>query len=130
MQLHSDLEQCERVCLSLQSLHWLDRPSFLLQTERLALCGRVSWAIFKANLRQSGGSCCIRLLHPLPQGGGVYPGLFFFFFFFSHFFERNRTPSGKKTVTGVQVITTASQVQSIGCRWQALFDFVLTITEH
>ena len=37
-----------------------------------------------------------------------------FFFFFS---EHNRTPSGKKTVTGVQVIT-AYQVQSIGCRWQ------------
>ena len=29
------------------------------------------------------------------------------------FFEHNRTPSGKKTVTGVQVVT-ASQVQSIG----------------
>ena len=39
---------------------------------------------------------------------------------------RNRTPSGKKSVTGVQVIT-ASQAQSIGCRRQALF--VLPITE-
>ena len=38
----------------------------------------------------------------------------------------NHTPSGKETVTGVQVIT-ASQVQSIRCRWQALF--VLPITE-
>ena len=35
------------------------------------------------------------------------------------FFEHNCTPSGKKMVTGVQVIT-ASQVQSIGCRWQAI----------
>ena len=34
-----------------------------------------------------------------------------FFFFFEH----NCTPSGKKTLTGVQVIT-ASQAQSIGCR--------------
>ena len=42
-------------------------------------------------------------------------------------FEHNCTPSGRKTVTGVQVIT-ASQVQSIGCRSQALF--VLPITEH
>ena len=32
------------------------------------------------------------------------------------FSEHNRTPSGKKTVTGVQVIT-ASQVQNIECRW-------------
>ena len=43
------------------------------------------------------------------------------------FFEHNRTQSGKKMVTRVQVIT-ASQVQSIGCRWQALF--VLPITER
>ena len=42
------------------------------------------------------------------------------------FTEHNRTPSGKKTVTGVQVIT-ASQAQSIGCRRQALF--ILPITE-
>ena len=42
------------------------------------------------------------------------------------FLEHNCTPSGKKAVTGVQVIT-ASQAQSIGCRWQALF--VLPITE-
>ena len=42
-------------------------------------------------------------------------------------FEHNHTPSGKKTVTGMQVIT-ASQVKSIGCRWQALF--ILPITEH
>ena len=41
------------------------------------------------------------------------------------FFEHNHTPSGKKMVTRVQVIT-ASQVQSIGCRWQAIF--VLPIT--
>ena len=38
---------------------------------------------------------------------------------FYYIFEHNRTPSGKKTVTGVQVIS-ASQVQSISCRWQAL----------
>ena len=34
-------------------------------------------------------------------------------------YEHNRTPSGKKTVTGVQVVT-ASEVQSIRCRWQAI----------
>ena len=33
--------------------------------------------------------------------------------------EHSHTPSGKKTVTGVQVVT-ASQVQSSGCRWQAI----------
>ena len=49
--------------------------------------------------------------------------LFVLFCFFEH---HNHTPSGKKSVTGVQVIT-ASQAQSIGCRWQALF--VLPITE-
>ena len=36
-----------------------------------------------------------------------------------YFFEHNHTPSGKKTVIGVQV-TTASQVQSIGCKWQTI----------
>ena len=41
--------------------------------------------------------------------------------------EHNHIPSGKKMMTGVQVIT-ASQVQSIGCRWQA--HFVLSTTEH
>ena len=51
--------------------------------------------------------------------------LVFFFFFFFFLFEHNCSPSGKKTVTGVQVIT-ASQVQSIGCRWQALL--ILPIT--
>ena len=39
-------------------------------------------------------------------------------FFFSSI--TMHTQIGKKTVTGMQVITT-SQVQSIGCRWQALF---------
>ena len=39
------------------------------------------------------------------------------FFFCVFFFEHNRDPWGKKTVTGVQVIT-ASQAQSIRCRWQ------------
>ena len=34
-------------------------------------------------------------------------------------FEHSCTPSGKKMVTGVQVVT-ASQVQSIRCRWQAM----------
>ena len=84
--LHSSsaTSQWFRACLSPQSLHWLDRPSFLLQTERLALGGRVSWVTFKANLRQSGGSCCTvsdhkAALHPLPQGGGVHPGLFSLF---------------------------------------------------
>ena len=34
-------------------------------------------------------------------------------------FKPNHTPSGKKTVTAVQVVT-AFQVQSIGCRWLAI----------
>ena len=38
---------------------------------------------------------------------------------FYYIFEHNRTPSGNNTVTGVQVLS-ASQVQSIGCRWQAI----------
>ena len=38
-----------------------------------------------------------------------------FFFYFKH----NRTLNRKKTVTGVQVMTT-SQVQTIGCNWQAI----------
>ena len=49
-----------------------------------------------------------------------------FFYLICSLFKHNHTPSGKKTVTGVQVIT-ASQAQSIRCRWQALF--VLPITE-
>ena len=44
--------------------------------------------------------------------------VFFFFFFFPPFLSIT-AQSGKKTVTGVQVVT-ASQVQSIGCRWQAI----------
>jgi len=39
------------------------------------------------------------------------------------FFEHNHTPSGKKMLTGIQVVhVTASQVlvQIIGCRWQAI----------
>ena len=35
------------------------------------------------------------------------------------FFKHNHTPSGKKTVTGMQVVTT-SQVQIIGCRSKAI----------
>ena len=35
------------------------------------------------------------------------------------FSEHNCTPSGKKMVTGLQVVT-ASQVQIIECRWQAI----------
>ena len=45
--------------------------------------------------------------------------------FFHTFYKPN---CEKKTVTGVQQVKTASQVQYIGCRWQAVF--VLTITEH
>ena len=44
------------------------------------------------------------------------PMRFFFYFSFS---EHNHTPSGKKTMTGVQKVT-AFQVQSSGCRWQAI----------
>ena len=47
---------------------------------------------------------------------------FFFVFFFS---EPNCTPSGKRMVTGVQVVT-ASQVQRIGYRWQAIRAQTLT----
>ena len=38
------------------------------------------------------------------------PGLLSEVFFFFLFFEHKRTPSGKKAVTGVQVITTGSLV--------------------
>ena len=34
-------------------------------------------------------------------------------------YEHNCTTSRKKTVTGLQVVT-ASEVQSIRCRWQAI----------
>ena len=37
-------------------------------------------------------------------------------------------PSGKKMVTEVQVVT-ASQVQNIGCKWQAI-SIVLPITDR
>ena len=37
-------------------------------------------------------------------------------------FEHNRTPSGKKMVTGVQVVT-GSQVQSIRCRWRGISSY-------
>jgi len=57
---------------------------------------------------------------------GSLPSKIFLFFFFLLVCYRKCTPSGKKTVTGVQVIS-ASQVQSIWCRWQALF--VLPVTE-
>ena len=40
--------------------------------------------------------------------------------FFSFLNEHNHTPSGKKTVTRVPVIDNYIQVQSIGCRWQAI----------
>ena len=42
-----------------------------------------------------------------------------------YYYEHNRTPSGKKRVTGVQVVT-ASEVQSIGYRWQAMRAQTLT----
>ena len=53
---------------------------------------------------------------------------------FSYFiilsFEHNHTPSEKKIimVTGVEVVT-ASQVQNIGCRWQAIRAQTLTKTK-
>ena len=49
---------CESVCRSLQSLHWSERPSLLLQIAKLALWGSVSWAAFRANFRHAGGKCC------------------------------------------------------------------------
>ena len=45
---------------------------------------------------------------------------------FKIFFEHNHTPSGKKTVTGVQVVT-ASQVQSISVGGRP---FRPAITDH
>ena len=42
-----------------------------------------------------------------------------FFFLFHFLFEHNHTPSGKKTVTGMHVVTT-SQVQIIRCRSKAI----------
>ena len=56
---------------------------------------------------------------------GTWNGLLSFLFSFFFSFEPNRTPNKKKTVTGVQVVTT-SQVQSIGCRWQAIRAQTLT----
>ena len=50
--------------------------------------------------------------------------LYILFVFFV--FEHKRTPSGKKRMTGVQAVT-ASEVQSIGCRWW-LGHFVLRTT--
>ena len=41
------------------------------------------------------------------------------------YYDPNRTPSGKKMVTGVQVVN-ASQVQSIGCKWKAIRTQTLT----
>ena len=47
-------------------------------------------------------------------------GLYYLCGVLCYFFnEHNHTPSGKKMVTGVQVVT-AYQVQFIGCRWQAI----------
>ena len=51
-------KMCASVCLSPHNLQWLDKPSLHLHIARFALCGRVSWAAFKANLRASGGSFC------------------------------------------------------------------------
>ena len=49
-------------------------------------------------------------------------GMFVFMLFFFVFFSNITTPhaSGKKTVTGMHVVT-ASQVQSIGCRVEGYF---------
>ena len=58
----------------------------------------------------------------LGLGLGLGPGNTLFLsslFFFFLFFEHNHTPSGKKTVTGMPVVTT-SQVQIIGCRSKAI----------
>ena len=52
------------------------------------------------------------------QNSDVVVAAVAFFFFFEH----NRTSSGKKTVTGVQVIT-VSQVQSIRFSWQAISSY-------
>jgi len=45
-------------------------------------------------------------------------------FFFSTWIviKPNRTPSGKKTVVQMQLVT-ASQVQDIRCRWQAILSY-------
>ena len=49
----------------------------------------------------------------------IYLSIYLFIYLFYSFYKHNHTLSRKKTLTGVQVITTASQVQSIGYRWQA-----------
>ena len=62
------------------------------------------------------------LLFPIMQHCFVSQPKLDFFPFLSGiltFSKPNRTPSGKKTVTGVQRLT-ASQVQNIGCRWPAI----------
>ena len=51
-----------------------------------------------------------------PYSNWHYSTLLNSFFFF---LEHNRIPSGKKRVTGVQAVS-ASKVQSIKCRWQAI----------
>ena len=51
-------KMCVSVCLSPHNLQWLDKPWLRLRIARLALCGRVSWAAFKANLRAFGGNFC------------------------------------------------------------------------
>ena len=71
--------------------------------------------------------CTVKLLIKVPlqwASSGAAKPLYFllsnegFFYYFS-FSEHNHTPSGKKTMTGVQKVT-AFQVQSSGCRWQAI----------
>ena len=77
--------------------------------------------------------CSSWITHSLPGGGTttlapqstqLSSTLNCFFFFFEH----NPTTSGKKTVAGVQVVT-ASKVQSIGCRWQAISSCPLQTVE-
>ena len=53
------VKMCASVCLPPHNLQWLDKPSLRLHIARFALCGRVSWAAFKANLRASGGNYCM-----------------------------------------------------------------------
>jgi len=61
----------------------------------------------------------IELLHNSFVRGKPAIFIFFTYLFIYFLFELNHTPNGKKTVTGVQVIT-ASEMQSIGCRWQVI----------
>ena len=101
---------CSSVCVHFS----LSPPSFMLHE-----LASTTASYLHAVQEYVGLSFCFVVFFLVVIGVFVVVVLFFplFFFFFFFFFERHHTPSGKKLVTGVQVVT-ASQVQSIKCRWQ------------